>query len=346
MKRFRLCVVLVLAAFLAGMTSLPLMAQLGVGAKALGMGGAFTAIADDASAPYWNPAGLAKMRHLSVQLPNVQVRVKSNLNWRDLVDNPPTDDDDRIALLKELQQGMTTVDFSANMGFVSKGFAISLVPQVIAQLDATDVNLQFDGDGNPIFDPANLTPSTAMMSGSGAAAVMLSFAKPLRNDDAIGINLKSVQTALFAEQLTYTPNAATLSVDETETTVRDETGSSFGADVGYMRNMNPETSMGIMVRNLLKPGGAGVFGERRINIGIAHRPAGKNYLIAADIASMFNHPTLNLGIELEAGKLLNLWGGIYERKLTLGAGLNILGGSLQMAYSPENLSMVSVSLSL
>jgi len=33
--------------------------ELGVGARPLGMGSAFVAISDDATAPYWNPAGLA-----------------------------------------------------------------------------------------------------------------------------------------------------------------------------------------------------------------------------------------------------------------------------------------------
>lgn len=43
----------------AGRTSAAFL-QLGSGARASGMGDAFTAVADDASATYWNPAGLAR----------------------------------------------------------------------------------------------------------------------------------------------------------------------------------------------------------------------------------------------------------------------------------------------
>ena len=35
--------------------------SLGVGARALGMGGAFAALANDVTAGYWNPAGLARL---------------------------------------------------------------------------------------------------------------------------------------------------------------------------------------------------------------------------------------------------------------------------------------------
>ena len=36
--------------------------DLGVGARAVGMGGAYTGISDDYTAMYWNPAGLGQMK--------------------------------------------------------------------------------------------------------------------------------------------------------------------------------------------------------------------------------------------------------------------------------------------
>ena len=37
--------------------------KMGVGARALGMGSAFTAVANDSTAAFWNPAGLAKLKN-------------------------------------------------------------------------------------------------------------------------------------------------------------------------------------------------------------------------------------------------------------------------------------------
>jgi len=42
--------------------------SLGVGGRALGMGGAFVAVAEDVTSGYWNPAGLAKMDYPQISL--------------------------------------------------------------------------------------------------------------------------------------------------------------------------------------------------------------------------------------------------------------------------------------
>lgn len=42
--------------------------SLGVGARALGMGGAYAAVAEDVTSGYWNPAGLARMNYPQISL--------------------------------------------------------------------------------------------------------------------------------------------------------------------------------------------------------------------------------------------------------------------------------------
>lgn len=59
----------------------------GVGARAMGMGGAFTAVADDASAAYWNPAGLARVDDIQA---TVVFQRLSEADWPGLEDISPS----------------------------------------------------------------------------------------------------------------------------------------------------------------------------------------------------------------------------------------------------------------
>ena len=56
--------------------------RMGVGARALAMGGAFTSVADDATAAYWNPAGLVKIEHIEATfMYAANMNVDRNLNY-------------------------------------------------------------------------------------------------------------------------------------------------------------------------------------------------------------------------------------------------------------------------
>lgn len=66
-------------------TSAGAMLEIGVGARAEALGGAFVAVADDPSALYWNPAGITNIPAVSVQASKAEWFVDTNFNVVDLI---------------------------------------------------------------------------------------------------------------------------------------------------------------------------------------------------------------------------------------------------------------------
>ncbi|MDD2715851.1 MAG: UPF0164 family protein [Candidatus Wallbacteria bacterium] len=55
--------------------------KMGVGARALGMGGAFSAIADDATASFWNPAGLSQLSSSEIDTMHTVLKMDRTYNF-------------------------------------------------------------------------------------------------------------------------------------------------------------------------------------------------------------------------------------------------------------------------
>lgn len=85
--------------------------KIGVGARAMGLGGSFTSIANDVSTIYWNPAGIANMKGVSIGFTHSQWFADISHDFAGVV--VPVSDGDFIALqattLNTGEQEVTTV---------------------------------------------------------------------------------------------------------------------------------------------------------------------------------------------------------------------------------------------
>lgn len=73
-------ILMVVPVSFAGVDAMPHL-RLGAGARSIGMGGAFTAIADDATATVWNPAGLGSAADLSLNFSTQQLDLDRSHNF-------------------------------------------------------------------------------------------------------------------------------------------------------------------------------------------------------------------------------------------------------------------------
>jgi len=104
----------------------------GGGARALGMGGAFAAVADDPSTTFWNPAGLGRIQHRELLLMHAE-------RFGDLVD-------------RDFASFVTPTDWSL-LGGEGGAFGISLIRLGVDDIPFTEHLLeQLDQNGDQIVD--------------------------------------------------------------------------------------------------------------------------------------------------------------------------------------------------
>lgn len=177
----------------------------GVGARALGMGSAFVAIADDATATYWNPAGLAKI----------------NKNGFSTMYS----DTFRIGEGSFLSQGLVSYNFvnyihqiqgigSLGLSWIRQG--IDDIPRTtFIDVDNNGMLGDFqDLNGNGVKDEGEHyidTPTVAEYFSNSDNALLISYAREIHSLISIGGNLKLLSQSIY-----------------------ENSGRGFGLDIGFL----------------------------------------------------------------------------------------------------------------
>ena len=144
--------------------------SLGVGGRAIGMGGAFTAVANDATAGYYNPAGLANLNYPQITLMHAE----------------------QFGALVNYDYGAIVIPYDTDMSFALSAFRIG-----IDGIHDTR-NALYDANGDGIIDIRDdrLDYNKITEFSNQDWAFYLSFAKKYSENFYWGVNAKVIRRSI------------------------------------------------------------------------------------------------------------------------------------------------------
>ncbi len=231
------------------------------GVRPLGMGGAFTAVADDENALFYNPAGLAKVESWGMALANPLIESsESNLEFYEDYDD--TDTDSTAEVLNLLRDYMGQNSHFRGAVFphvVMKNFAIGILGQGKG-------NIKID---NPAYPELNVE---AMVSVSGHMGYSFSL---LEEKLLVGVGAKYMSVGFLNQSYTADDIASSTFDDDLEDDLLE--GSGFGFDLGVMYKLPLplKPTLGLTVLNVgevdLADDAGGAVGTlpQQINAGVS-----------------------------------------------------------------------------
>ncbi|RCK80282.1 MAG: hypothetical protein OZSIB_3464 [Candidatus Ozemobacter sibiricus] len=310
---------LLLPIILCGLVATPIQAdsagragaylKMGVGARALGMGSAFTAVADDATAAFWNPAGLALLKKHEASFMHANLTLDRKYNFFNYAH-----------LLKD-KQGKT----KAVVALSHIRFGIDGIPETRLATGRTD-GVPFDpADNLPATDPGGTyTPGRNVYIFSyfddTETSTFGTYAKQLSDRWYGGLNIKSLRQDLF-----------TNSAD------------SWGLDLGFLYKVSDRTMAGLSLRDLGEkltwdtPSGHSDRIPVTTTVGLSHKPNDR-LTLAADINKVQDmNAKFRLGAEWWMKDFAALRLGSQAGDLTLGASFKVETWRFDYSYVDETL---------
>ncbi len=207
-------------------------------AKAYGMGGAFTGIADDLTSVLYNPAGLSQSGFLGLQI-NFGMATPSYSDFEKLMEIPDYMANYEDYTDEELQDKFPEdlhIDGQALVGANLKSFGVAL---------NLDNSFEVDSEGTSVWMKNNATTET-----------MVSFGKKLNSPPlnlgafSYGFNLKMLRTDYGGYEVDTPSDAEILGGSYPWTATTTAQGSGFGLDVGVLAKVSDRVTLGAQVRNL------------------------------------------------------------------------------------------------
>ena len=145
--------------------------SLGVGGRALAMGGAFVALANDVTAGYWNPAGLSRINYPQFILMH----------------------DEQLGRLVNHDYGAVAIPFGPRTSL-----GLSVIRVGVDDIADTR-NAGVDQNGNLTYDPAlfsRVDPNRVTYFNAADWAVYLTYARKYSEDLSFGANVKLIRREL------------------------------------------------------------------------------------------------------------------------------------------------------
>ncbi|GAB4273710.1 MAG: hypothetical protein Kow0092_29020 [Deferrisomatales bacterium] len=288
--------------------------------RPLGMGGAFTAVADDENALFYNPAGLDRVRQwsLGVVNPLVEVGEKGYDFYRDAQDTDFDQTPEVTDLLRAYMGERIHYRAAAFPHFVRHRFALGVLGQL-------NVNVE----------PHNVAFPEADVNAFGSVGAHLGlgwgfFEQKLR----LGVTVKYVQAYRLEQVYTAADIASDTFDDQLEDDFKD--GAGFGFDLGAMFTfpvpLRPTVAVAVQNVGDTDLGDAGEL-PQQVNLGVSASHAFDWLALTAaadwvDATAELGEDEdffkrLHLGVEAALPRILTLRAGLYQGYASLGATVDL-----------------------